>query len=405
MERVLVIAGGEWQTPLVKKVKERGYQVIDSNLYQDSPAFAYADITEVADVLDMEKNLEIARKHRIDAVITDESDIAVPTVAYVAEELNLPGIGTDMALLYTNKYKMREFCRTHGLPTPQFFLCKSKEDAIACVSRVSQKVVIKPLDSQSSRGVFVLEKPEDAMEHYDISASYSRDKESVIVEKYIQGKEFTVDGIVVDGKHYTLAISEKRHFSYNPSIASELFFSYENPDFDYDKLRRQNDRLVELTGLPFGLTHAEYKYNNGTYYLIEIAARGGGTRISSHIVPLLCGVDNYGMFIDMALGHQIQEIPSKIYKSYQTCAVLKFLDLPSEGGLVTDISGVEEIRNDPHIVELRLEFQKGDILPPVQDDRSRPGFYIAWGENREELLKIMARVEKTIKITVQKETA
>ena len=57
MERVLVIAGGEWQTPLVKKVKELGYEVVNSNLYENSPAFAFADFCEVADVLDKKKNL------------------------------------------------------------------------------------------------------------------------------------------------------------------------------------------------------------------------------------------------------------------------------------------------------------------------------------------------------------
>ncbi|MCD7766929.1 MAG: hypothetical protein LUH53_10545, partial [Lachnospiraceae bacterium] len=50
-ERVLVIAGGAWQTPLVEKVKAMGYEVVNSNLYEDSPAFAFADYCEVADVL------------------------------------------------------------------------------------------------------------------------------------------------------------------------------------------------------------------------------------------------------------------------------------------------------------------------------------------------------------------
>ena len=55
----MVVAGGEWQCPLVQKIKEMGYYVICTNLYENSPAFQYADIGIVVDVLDKEKNLEI----------------------------------------------------------------------------------------------------------------------------------------------------------------------------------------------------------------------------------------------------------------------------------------------------------------------------------------------------------
>ena len=106
-KRIFVIAGGAWQVPLVKKVKKLGYEAVNSNLYENSPAFEYADYCEVANVLDKEKNLEIAMKYNVDAVLTDESDIAVPTVAYVAKTLGLPTIGEDKAALFTNKYQMR----------------------------------------------------------------------------------------------------------------------------------------------------------------------------------------------------------------------------------------------------------------------------------------------------------
>ena len=45
MKRVMVIAGGTWQVPLIKKVKSLGYEVVNSNLYEDSIGFEYADFT------------------------------------------------------------------------------------------------------------------------------------------------------------------------------------------------------------------------------------------------------------------------------------------------------------------------------------------------------------------------
>ena len=118
MSKIMVIAGGDWQIELIKKAKQMGHYVICSNLYEDSPAFPYADACEVANVLDKEKNLQIAQKYQPDAVISDQSDIAVPTVAYVNEKMGLRGIGTDKADIFTDKTLMRQRCKEAGLPVP-----------------------------------------------------------------------------------------------------------------------------------------------------------------------------------------------------------------------------------------------------------------------------------------------
>ena len=114
MSKILVIAGGDWQIELIKKAKAMGHYVICSNLYENSPAFPYADACEVANVLDKETYLAIAQKHMPDAVISDQSDIAVPTVAYLNEQLGLRGIGTKLAALFTDKSAQREFCKEHA---------------------------------------------------------------------------------------------------------------------------------------------------------------------------------------------------------------------------------------------------------------------------------------------------
>ena len=50
MSRVMIIAGGDWQCPIVKTAKSMGHEVVCSNLYENSPAFQYADFGEVANV-------------------------------------------------------------------------------------------------------------------------------------------------------------------------------------------------------------------------------------------------------------------------------------------------------------------------------------------------------------------
>ena len=154
MSRILIIAGGKWQVPLIRKAKLLGYEVVNSNLYEESPGFEFADFKEVCDVRDKKQNLKIAKKYDVKGVLSDQSDIAIPTVAYVAEKIGCPSIGNKMAELFTNKYKMREFCKKEGFSYPEYKLCTSMEEAATFLEEIGGKTIIKPLDSQSSRGVY-----------------------------------------------------------------------------------------------------------------------------------------------------------------------------------------------------------------------------------------------------------
>ncbi len=166
MSKVLVVAGGKWQCPIVKLAKEKGNYVICSNLYEDSPAFRYADVGVVANVLDKDKNLELAKKYKPDVVLTDQTDIAVPTVAYLAEELGIKGIGTDIAARFTNKYLMREFTSKAGFASPKFQLCHNIEEAKNFCKDVPE-CIIKPIDSQSSRGIHIIHSCSDIELFFD----------------------------------------------------------------------------------------------------------------------------------------------------------------------------------------------------------------------------------------------
>lgn len=404
MSIIMVIAGGMWQVPLIKKIKQMGHSVLNTNLYEDSTGFEYSDFSDVADVLDKEKNLEIAKKYtNIKAVLTDQSDIAVPTVAYVAEEIGCTTIGSELAELFTNKYKMRSFCEENGFKSPEYQLCETVEEAIHFMNKLRATVVIKPLDSQSSRGVYVIESTEELLEKFDDAKKYSKDKTHVLVERFIQGTEFTVDGIVVNGKHYSTAISKKSHFEYNPSIANRLFFSHESAEFDYVKLRNTNDTLIDATGLPFGITHAEYKYENDEFYLIEMAARGGGTKIASDIVPYVSGIDTYQLLIESALGiEKAYDINYEGMEQFKNrCALLEFLDIESAGRKIKEIAGEEEIRKIPEVVDFGLEFSVGDIVHKAEDDRSRVGYFIICAESAKKVDEIAQQIKAILNITFE----
>jgi biotin carboxylase len=396
MKRIMIIAGGEWQIPIIRKAKQLGLFVINTNLYPQSLGFNDADVGLVADVLDKEQNLAYAKEWNVDAVITDQSDIAVPTVAYVAEHMQLKGIGTAVADLFTNKSLMRSFCVKHGFPSPHFKLCNELKDAIAFLNECNFPLVVKPPANQSSRGVLKVTNMHE-LEHAYTSAMHHSKDETVLIEEFIGGVELTIDGVQLNaGEHYSLATSTKTHYAHNEMIAKQLWFSQQHPEIDFDALHDQHNQMVKLMGLPFGLTHAEYKYHAGKFYLVEIAARGGGTKISSDIVPLMSGIDSNNLLIRMALGERINEIHPEARK---ITSVLDFFEFSP--GKVKTIHGIEQASALSGVISIGLNIVEGDIIEEVSDDRSRHGYIIAYAENTESLKSLLRKIHQTVQITYE----
>ena len=391
-KKIMVLAGSQWQIPITKKITDMGHLPYVVNLYPDSPAFEYAHKTGVMDILNKKDCLKFAMENHIDAVLSEECDIAMPMVAYIANELSLPALSMDMAALYTNKFMMREFCREHGIAYPEYKKCKTIEDAKAFFKTVNKKIIIKPLDANSSRGVFTICSEEDLDLYFPQAMEFSKVEKCVLAERYIEGTEFTVDGIKTPDKHYTMAISEKKHYKHNPNVACELYFSHYNRNFDYEKLKRINDEFVNKSGLEFGLTHAEYKFEDGEFYLIEIAARGGGNLISADIVPVMSGVDNYKYLINCSTGN-VRNVDFTVHTNFiNRCAVLKFFDVPGNGGVVQSVKGTDFLNNCPNIIKWDLNFAIGDCIEKAADDSKRAGYYIAYAESKKELDELMEQI-------------
>jgi carbamoyl-phosphate synthase large subunit len=373
-----------------------GLFVICTNLYPDSPGFRYADAHVVADVLDLEKQLACAREHQPDGIVTDQSDVALPTVAYLCKELGLPGIGPEKAELFTNKFRMREFLLNNRYDTPSFRLCNSPHDAAEFGRQAGYPCVLKPIANQASRGVFKVNSEEELLGRYQETLAFSRNS-VVLVEQFIEGTELTIEGFKTRRKHYSLAVSRKKHLEHNPMVASELLYSPTAEDIDYDYLKREHDRLVENMELPFGITHTEYIYTNSTFYLVEIAARGGGTKISSDIVPAISGVETNELLISMTLGKQIDVLELSVVKN--RFAVLAFFNFAS--GKVTSINGVEEIKALPEVLDIAMNFEPGQRIESPVDDRGRHGYFILTAATRAGLESLSARIRETIRVVYE----
>ena len=201
-KKLMILGAGVYQMPLIEEaIKQCEVLLVAPKIEEEIKKLV--DYYFLCDVTKKESILEIAKKEKIDGIITDQTDIAVRTVAYVAEKLNLSGIGYETACLFTNKFLMREKCDQLGIPTLPYKLVKTLEEAIAFYNEIGKgKVIIKPVDNQGSRGVQQIESEQELCQKFHETRKYSNN--SILIEKMATGQEFVMESLCIDGKYYPL---------------------------------------------------------------------------------------------------------------------------------------------------------------------------------------------------------
>ena len=392
----LVIAGGQWQVPIIQFLKDQGYRVVVADPYEHSPGVRIADGHLKFDVKDVAGLSKAVINDAFSFVVTDQSDISVETVSIISRQLGLPANPLHVVQRFTNKYISREYAKSIQTPIPGFFQVGDIQSLYHAIDVLQLPVILKPVDLQSSRGIFKIDahNQDNCIEFFEQCMAVSS-KGYILVEQFVAGTELTFEGICSGGIHKTVAISEKRHF--RTGIASDLIYPAQLPEDIRLEMIQANDRYVESSGLLFGITHAEYMYDaqSGKFYLIEIACRGGGTLISSHIVPWVSQINVYQILLDSLRGKHT-DLSNIVVGSRS--AILHFFEFPN--GRVTRIQGLDEIRALHGVAQIKLDFEEGSVISSATDDRSRQGFCITFAETRAENEQLLWQVISLLKVEV-----
>lgn len=395
MPTLMVLGANTLQLPLIHKVKERGYTLVLISPNPKEPGFKFADHCIFADVSDKETILKYAKKYKIEGIITDQTDIPVRTVAYVAEQMGLPGIGYQTACLFTNKFLMREKCRELGIPTLKYALVDTLDEALMFFKKLNNNAIIKPVDCQGSKGVSRVINEQQLKEKFSEALSYSKTKQ-VLLEQFVTGREFVVEGIAYDYQFQNLIIGDTYYFDI-PNVFSattRIFPSCADKTL-VERVKELNSKIITGFGLKQGITHSEFIMHGDEIYLIETAARGGGVFISSDLISLSTNLSTEDFLISIATG-TLERFPEIKYKSIACCYIAFYLPV----GEVISVEGVGEVQKMPFTHRNNLdEIYVGMRTKPYTDKTSRY-FVIVSAINHQELSDRVGLIREKLKIKV-----
>lgn len=301
MRKKIAILGASYlQVPLIEKAREMGIETHVFAWEQGAIAKDIADFFYPISILDKEKILHKCSHIEIDGITTIGTDIAMPTVNYIAANLGLIGNTLESTLVSTDKFEMRKALSSKNIPCPKFAFYNIPN--FNNDENFNFPLIVKPTDRSGARGVTKV----NSIEQTNLAIIKALDNSinrRVIVEEFIQSeREFSVEFISYNGIHHPLAITDK------VTTREPYFVEIEhhqpaaiNKDTSERILALTKDVLNAL-GIMHGASHTElYLLDSGEFMVVESAGRMGGDFIGSHMVQLSTGFDFLKATLDVAL--------------------------------------------------------------------------------------------------------
>ena len=298
MQTLAIIGASYLQLPLVKKALEMGIHTLCFAWEEGAVCKGVADEFYPISIVEKERIFQICQEKQIDGICTIASDVAAPTVAFIAEKLGLVGNSYEVALRASNKYQMRNAFVRAGVPCPKYQVVTSLNEIDY---DFELPLIVKPTDRSGSLGITKVTRQEDFMSAVDNALGYSF-KHEAIIEEFIEGREISVEFISYQGKHYPLQITDKVTTEAPHFVELEHHQPADLSQEQFKAIYELTERALNALGVTNGASHSEYKITaEGKVFVMEIGARMGGDFIGSDLVFLSTGYDFLRGVIDVAL--------------------------------------------------------------------------------------------------------
>lgn len=298
------------------------------------------------------------------------------TVLLGAQLGDLLGVGWNSAEVIErcrDKYAMKRWLAVHGSVRLNAF--RPVTDADGAVSFAKEvgtwPIVVKPTGGAGSRNVFFAWDRDALLQ--GCQEVLDSDDGEVLLEEYVGGKEYAVNGIVDRGGDILLTdvwFYDKRESHGVPNLYYQSI-KVATDDAVFHRLGAYVADVVEGLGLRRAPVHAEIKVDDRGPCLIELGARfAGGNQ------PLLASHLHGRSLFELAACHYLAELPLSVgevdYRRYdhlesRIVSGIQEVDIPR----VRALYGAEEVQRLPSFYGFGALPGPGARLPQTRDLATR----------------------------------
>ena len=311
-----------------------------------------------------------------DAVLAVD-DSGVELAALLAERLGLPGNRVDAVRRVRDKLAFRRLLEEHGFRCPAFRHLPSGEDSRELLPELEFPVVVKARRLSASRGVIRADDAEALIRAVNwvraIQLRADRDAQDLglVIEDFIPGGEYALEGSLQRGALTTLALFDKPDPLDGPYFEETLYITPSRlPQALQDRVHQEVARACRAAGLATGPVHAEVRVNAQGIWILEIAARSIGG-LCARVLNHLLGMSLEELILRQALGESAPSLPAAT-----EAAGVMMIPIPRRG-IYRGLDGLAAAQSVPGITGVAITVEPGQVIAPPPDGASYLGFLFA----------------------------
>ncbi|HEY0641353.1 MAG TPA: ATP-grasp domain-containing protein [Pseudonocardiaceae bacterium] len=353
-----------------------------------------------AAVAELERRVEVA-------AIVPGFEYAVPVAAEVAAATGLPTAGPESADDLSDKERMNRVLSDSGIlvasAVPLQVSTATDADLLRIAGTVGFPAVVKPVNGCGSVWVRRVDDLDGLRAYLDAARAGPLNDmgrlvgERLLVESYVVGPEYSVEGYVTESSATVVAVTEK-------SLGPEPHFvevghvvQADVAEADRRDLEAVAHAAVKALALVRGVFHLEARLTGRGPVVLEVAARLGGDRIH-RLVSAVTGCHLPAVMISCLAG---LELPSPA-RPIAGVAASRFFTVPRPGR-ITDPAGLRRALGElPGCLEMELSCSPGERLVPATDFRQRFGHVVLAAADRTALSEVSAEAARLVSAAIER---
>lgn len=339
--------------------------------------------------------VELATNQPFDAVIgTDDSTLEL--AAKLAEQTGLQQNPPSAVRISRRKDLSRVCLQQAGVQVPEFTVINAADNSPFDDPHFGFPCVVKPLALSGSRGVIRADSRTSLQQGFQrslriISEEYDLyEKSHLLIEQFIAGREFAIEGMLSDGYLDVLAMFDKPDPLDGPYFEETFYIS---PARITGKERQlivdAVQRSCQAYGLVTGPVHAECRLNESGAWLIELAARTIGG-LCSRLLNFGTGYSLEELVLANAIG---LDLPKKVSSGAAGVLMLPIL----QQGVLRRVEGVMKAEKIPYIDDIEISLREGYKVYPLPEGASYLGFVFSSAPDADTVERALRNANRQLK--------
>jgi hypothetical protein len=234
----------------------------------------------------------------------------------------------------------------------------------------------------------------------EIRAERDAAHESVLIEGFIPGREFAVEGLLHHGVLHVFTIFDKPDPLDGPFFEETIYITPSSTSDDVQRAIVDGvERAVRAIGLHHGPIHAECRVDLTTgprVSVLEVAARPIGG-LCARAIRFAGGEP----LEEMLLRHALGESPHAWRREPAASGVM-MIPIPRRG-IFRGVDGVETARRVPCIEDVRITAKTDQLLLPLPEGASYLGFIFARGERPADVDRALRAAHDELRFAIDPE--